>query len=67
VANVFGPRWAIGVAALGGLVATIVALVWMRGSHNISTMDTVRSAFTRSTAEQSDTATQLITITERGP
>jgi MFS family permease len=67
VANEFGPRWAIGVAALGGLVSTIVALVWMRYSHNISTMDTVRSAFTRSSAEHSDTATQVITITERGP
>jgi MFS family permease len=67
VANVFGPRWAIGVAALGGLVSTIVALVWMRSSHNISTMDTVRSAFTRSSTEHSDTATQVITITERGP
>ena len=67
VANAFGPRWAIGVAALGGLIATIVALVWMRSSHNISTMDTVRSAFTRSSTEHSDTATQVITITERGP
>jgi MFS family permease len=67
VSNAFGPRWAIGVAALGGLVATIIALMWMRSSHNISTMDTVRSAFTRSSTEQSDTATQLITITERGP
>jgi hypothetical protein len=67
VANAFGPRWSIGVAALGGLIATIVALVWMRSSHNISTMDTVRSAFTRSSTEHSDTATQVITITERGP
>jgi hypothetical protein len=30
-------------------------------------MDTVRSAFTQSSADQSDTATQVITITERGP
>lgn len=67
VSNVFGPRWAIGVAALGGLFATVVALVWMRSSHNISTMDTVRSAFTRSSTDTSDTATQVITITERGP
>jgi MFS family permease len=67
VSNVFGPRWAIGVAALGGLFATVVALVWMQSSHNISTMDTVRSAFTRSSPDTSDTATQVITITERGP
>lgn len=67
VANAFGPRWAIGVAALGGVVATIVALVWMRSSHNISTMDTVRSAFARSSTDLSDTATQVITITERRP
>lgn len=67
VSNAFGPRWAIVVAALGGLTATIIALVWMRSSHNISTMDTVRSAFTRSSTDQADTATQVITITERGP
>jgi MFS family permease len=67
VSNVFGPRWAIGVAALGGLVATIISLVWMRSSHNISTMDTFRSALTRSSKDNSDTATQIITITERGP
>ena len=67
VSNAFGPRWAIGVAALGGLVATIISLVWMRSSHNISTMDTFRSALTRSSKDNSDTATQIITITERGP
>jgi MFS family permease len=67
VSNAFGPRWAIGVAALGGLVATITSLVWMRSSHNISTMDTFRSALTRSSKDNSDTATQIITITERGP
>lgn len=67
VANEFGPRWAIGVAAVGGLIATIIALVWMRSSHNISTLDTVRSAFTRTSADQPDTATQVITITQRGP
>jgi len=44
-----------------------VALVWMRSSHNISTMDTVRSAFARSSTDLSDTATQVITITERRP
>ncbi len=67
VSNEFGPRWALGVAALGGLIATVIALVWLRRSHNISTMATLRSAFTRTTEEQADTATQVITIGQRGP
>ena len=67
VANEFGPRWALGVAGLGGLIATIIALVWMRSSHNITTMETLRSAFTRTSDDQGDTATQVITITQRGP
>ena len=67
VSNEFGPRWAIGVAALGGLIATVIALVWLRRSHNISTLATLRSAFTRTTDEQPDTATQVITIGQRGP
>ncbi len=67
VSNEFGPRWALGVAALGGLIATVIALVWLRRSHNISTMATLRSAFTRTTEEQADTATQIITIGQRGP
>ena len=67
VSNTFGPRWAIGLAALGGLVAAIIALVWMRSKHNISTMDAFRSAFTRADSESPDTATQLITLTQRGP
>ncbi len=67
VSNTFGPRWAIGVAALGGLIAAIIALVWMRSSHNISTMDTFRSAFSRTSEDLPDTATQVITITNRGP
>ena len=66
VANEFGPRWAIAVAALGGLIAAIIALVWMRASHNIRTHETFRSAFINP-GEEVDTATQLITITERGP
>lgn len=67
VSNTFGPRWALGAAALGGLIATVIALVWMRSSHNITTMATLRSAFTRTTEEQPDTATQIITINQRGP
>ncbi|MDP4586475.1 MAG: MFS transporter [Microbacteriaceae bacterium] len=67
VSNQFGPRWALGAAALGGLIATVIALVWMRSSHNISTMATLRSAFARTTDEQPDTATQIITIGQRGP
>lgn len=67
VSNAFGPRWALGAAALGGLIATGIALVWMRSSHNITTMATLRSAFTRTSDEQPDTATQIITINQRGP
>lgn len=67
VSNEFGPRWALGAAALGGLIATVIALVWMRSSHNISTMATLRSAFTRTADEQPATATQVITIGQRGP
>ena len=29
VANEFGPRWAIGLAALSGLVAAVIGLIWM--------------------------------------
>jgi MFS family permease len=67
VSNTFGPRWAIGAAALGGLIAAVIALVWMRSSHNITTIATLRSAFTRTVEEQPDTATQIITINQRGP
>lgn len=67
VSNAFGPRWALGVAALGGLIATVIALVWMRSSHNIGTLDTFRSAFSGPPSDNSDTATQVITITQRGP
>ncbi len=67
IADTFGPRWAIGAAAFGGLVATLIALIWMRSRHHISAVDTLRSAFTRSSDDNEDTATQIITITERGP
>jgi predicted MFS family arabinose efflux permease len=67
VSNEFGPRWALGAAALGGLIATVIALVWMRSSHNISTMATLRSAFIRTRDKQPDTATQVITLSQRGP
>lgn len=67
VSNAFGPRWAIGLAAFGGLVAVVIALVWMRNSHNITTMATLRSAFTRTNDGDPDTATQIITLTQRGP
>ncbi len=29
VANTFGPRWALGVAALSGIAASLIVLVWM--------------------------------------
>ncbi|WAB84671.1 MFS transporter [Microcella daejeonensis] len=35
VANEAGPRWALGVAALAGLAAAAVAIVWMRGRANL--------------------------------
>lgn len=66
VANNFGPRWAVGVAAVGGLLAALIGLIWMRTSHNISSGETIRSAF-RHTPSDEDTATQLITITHRAP
>jgi MFS family permease len=66
VANTFGPRWAVAVAAFGGLSAAIIGLLWMRTSHNISSSETIRSAF-RNTPTDQDTATQLITLTHRAP
>ena len=66
VANTFGPRWAVGVAAVGGLLAALIGLIWMRTSHNISSGETIRSAF-RNTPSDEDTATQLITLTHRAP
>ncbi|MET4583252.1 MFS family permease [Conyzicola nivalis] len=35
VANVFGPRWAIGVAAISGILAALVGLVWMVVSNDL--------------------------------
>ncbi|WP_297601470.1 MFS transporter [Microcella sp.] len=42
VANGFGPRWALGVGAVGGLAAVIIALSWMRATRNLR----VRRGFT---------------------
>lgn len=66
VANNFGPRWAVGVAAVGGLLAALIGLLWMRTSHNISSGEAIKSAF-RHTPSDEDTATQLITLTHRAP
>lgn len=66
VANTLGPRWAIGVAAVGGLSAALIGLVWMRGRHDIRTSETFRSAF-RHTDDNDTTATQLITIVHKAP
>jgi MFS family permease len=66
VANNLGPRWAVGVAAVGGLLAAIIGLLWMRTSHNISSGETIRSAF-RYTPDDEDTATQIITLAQRTP
>ena len=35
VANVAGPRWALGVAAISGLSAAAVAIVWMIVARNL--------------------------------
>jgi len=35
VANVFGPRWALGVGALSGIVAAAVGVTWMVVSHDL--------------------------------
>lgn len=67
VANSLGPRWAIGVAAFGGLVAAIIGLIWLKQSHNIRTVDALRSAFTPLPRDNGDTATSVISLTQRGP
>jgi MFS family permease len=66
VANSFGPRWAIGVAAIGGVIAALIGFIWMRAGHDIRTSETIRSAF-RKTDESDETATQLITILHKTP
>jgi MFS family permease len=66
VANTLGPRWAIGVAAIGGLAAALIGFIWMRAGHHIRTSETIRSAF-RHTDEGDTTATQLITIVHKTP
>ncbi len=35
VANELGPRWAMGVGALAGIIAAIVAISWMRSTRNL--------------------------------
>ncbi len=35
VANELGPRWALGVGALGALVAALIALIWMRATRRL--------------------------------
>lgn len=35
VANEFGPRWALLAGALGGLIAALIALLWMRATRNL--------------------------------
>lgn len=66
VANTLGPRWAIGVAALGGLIAALIGFIWMRAGHDIGTRETIRSAF-RKNDDGDATATQLITIVHKSP
>ena len=66
VANTLGPRWAIGVAAIGGLAAALTGFIWMRAGHHITTTETIRSAF-RHTEADDETATQLITLVHKSP
>lgn len=66
VANTLGPRWAIGVAAVGGITAALIGFIWMRAGHHIRTTETIRSAF-RKTDANDETATQLITILHKSP
>ena len=35
IANELGARWAIGVGAVAGVIAAIVAIAWMRASRNL--------------------------------
>jgi MFS family permease len=35
VTNELGPRWAMGVGAFAGLVAALVAVIWMRATRNL--------------------------------
>ncbi|TPW78434.1 MFS transporter [Schumannella sp. 10F1B-5-1] len=35
VANAWGPRWALGIAAASGIAAVVVALVWMRRAKDL--------------------------------
>lgn len=66
VANTFGPRWAIAVAAFGGITAALIGFIWMRAGHHIRTTETIRSAFRR-TDDEDETATQLITLIHKAP
>lgn len=66
VSNTLGPRWGIGVAAIGGLAAALIGFIWMRAGHHIRTTETIRSAFRHSEVGDT-TATQLITIVHKSP
>ncbi|CAN5390183.1 MFS transporter [soil metagenome] len=69
VANTLGPRWAVGIGAASGLVAGILAIVWLvvRRGMRVGRTDTwygLRLRFTRDEAADRELATQEIAIVE---
>ena len=57
VANEFGPRWALGVGAMSGVVAAIVGGVWLMAAHRVRLRyDPSRKRRLRVTSERDATA-----------
>ncbi|MCU1545223.1 MAG: transporter [Homoserinimonas sp.] len=69
VANLFGPRWSLGVAAASGIIAALAALVWLVRHRNLR-VRYYRESRVRMRLEydgqggEPDTATQEIAIVE---
>jgi hypothetical protein len=70
VSNAFGPRWGLGIAALSGVAAAAVAVVWlvsrrgMRLGRKPETRFGLRLRFTRHETHDRELATQEIAIVE---
>ena len=70
VANVFGPRWALGIGALSGVVAATIAIVWLVASRGMrvgrvpDTRFGLRLHFDGGPGEERELATQDIAIVE---
>lgn len=70
VANVFGPRWALGIGAASGVAAAAVAIVWlvMRRGMRVGRVPTTRFGlkltFTGNAQADRDLATQEIAIVQ---